>query len=211
MVEWQYHLLLLILMLLMTTMFIWQLYSKKFNLAGVLALFGGLGFIILNIYMNTMDALILVLFTTGVILIIIELFVVGAVLGLLGIGCIIASFMLVGDNMWQMLMFVLISMIVGLLEWLFIKKVLKRKMPLLSEIVLLDSTNKASGYTSHDDRSHLINQVAETLTELRPSGIIKLGSERIDAVSNGSFIKRGVQVKIIYVEGTRVVVEEIIE
>lgn len=211
MVEWQYQLLLLILMLLMTTMFIWQLYSKKFNFAGVLALFGGLGFIILNIYMNTMDALILVLFTTGVILIIIELFVVGAILGLLGIGCIIASFMLVGDNMWQMLMFVSISILVGLIEWLWIKKVLKRKMPLLSEIVLLDSTNKASGYTSHDDRSYLINQVAETMTELRPAGIIKLSNERIDAVSNGSFIKRGVQVKIIYVEGTRVVVEEITE
>ncbi|MEJ7157394.1 NfeD family protein, partial [Staphylococcus capitis] len=44
---------------------------------------------------------------------------------------------------------------------------------------------------------------------LRPAGIIKLDDERIDAVSDGTFILRNRQVKILEVEGTRVVVREI--
>lgn len=90
-----------------------------------------------------------------------------------------------------------------------IVKIFKKKIPFLSEVVLRDSTNKESGYTSHDDRSHLLNQVAKTVTELRPSGIITINDKRIDAVSEGAFIKRDVDVLITYIEGTRVVVREI--
>ena len=57
--------------------------------------------------------------------------------------------------------------------------------------------------------SHLVGKTAQTVTDLRPAGIIKLDDERIDAVSDGTFILRNRQVKILEVEGTRVVVREI--
>lgn len=53
-----------------------------------------------------------------------------------------------------------------------------------------DSTNAEAGYTSHEDRSHLVGEVAVTSTDLRPAGIIIYNDERIDAVSDGSFILR---------------------
>ena len=49
---------------------------------------------------------------------------------------------------------------------------------------------------------------AITYTDLRPSGIILYNHERIDAVSEGSFINKDSEVTIIEVEGTRVVVRE---
>ena len=42
-----------------------------------------------------------------------------------------------------------------------------------------------------------------------PAGTIRIGKERVDAVSAGSFIERDVEVRVVEVEGTRVVVEPV--
>ncbi|RIM75079.1 NfeD family protein, partial [Staphylococcus arlettae] len=104
---------------------------------------------------------------------------------------------------------VVIALILSIIEWVILVKIFKRNIPFLDKVVLKDSTNTESGYTSHDDRSHLVGKTATTLTDLRPAGIISYGTERIDAVSDGSFILRNKEVTILEVEGTRVVVREI--
>jgi membrane-bound serine protease (ClpP class) len=43
---------------------------------------------------------------------------------------------------------------------------------------------------------------------LRPAGSIMVGNKRIDAVSNGIFIDAGKTVRVVEVEGHRVVCEE---
>jgi membrane-bound serine protease (ClpP class) len=50
-----------------------------------------------------------------------------------------------------------------------------------------------------------------TLTALRPAGTIVLDDERIDVVSEGSFIGKDKRVKIVKSEGARIVVREITE
>ena len=71
------------------------------------------------------------------------------------------------------------------------------------------ATDSESGYTSFDDRSHLVGKVGVTTTPLRPSGTVIIDDERIDAVAEGSFIPGQVEVKVILVEGTRIVVRPI--
>ena len=44
---------------------------------------------------------------------------------------------------------------------------------------------------------------------LEKEGTIRIGKERVDAVSAGSFIERDVEVRVVEVEGTRVVVEPV--
>ncbi len=72
----------------------------------------------------------------------------------------------------------------------------------MDKVILKDSTNSESGYNSHDNRSHLVGKTAQTVTDLRPAGIIFCENERIDAVSDGNFILRNKTVKILEVEGT---------
>lgn len=108
-----------------------------------------------------------------------------------------------------MLLNVVIASILAIIEWVILLKWFKRKIPFLDKVVLKDSTNSEAGYRSHDDRSHLVGQAARTVTDLRPAGIITLDNERIDAVSDGAFILRNKEVKILEVEGSRVVVREI--
>ncbi|MCQ9904915.1 serine protease, partial [Staphylococcus aureus] len=125
------------------------------------------------------------------------------------ISLIILSIIMLGDNILLMLLNVVIASILAIIEWVILVKWFKRKIPFLDKVVLKDSTNSEAGYRSHDDRSHLVGQTARTVTDLRPAGIITLDNERIDAVSDGAFILRNKEVKILEVEGSRVVVREI--
>ncbi|REH92718.1 serine protease, partial [Staphylococcus felis] len=113
-----------------------------------------------------------------------------------------------GDNLSMMLFNVIVAMILTVIEWVILVKFFKKRISLFDQVVLKDSTSKESGYTSHNDNTYLVGQNATTLTDLHPSGIIVLDNQRIDAVSEGSFIMKDTAVKIIEVEGTRVVVRE---
>lgn len=189
--------------------FLYQLYSKKINMIGILAslslLILFLGFLI----KGDVNILSVVLFAIGVLFVIIELFIVGAVIGIIGIILISISIVMLGNNLLLMLGNVIVALILSIIEWVVLVKIFKKNIPFLDKVILKDSTNAESGFTSHDDRSHLVGKTAQTVTDLRPAGIIKLDDERIDAVSDGTFILRNRQVKILEVEGTRVVVREI--
>ncbi|MBX5318369.1 NfeD family protein [Staphylococcus caprae] len=189
--------------------FLYQLYSKRINIIGIIAslalLLLFLGFLI-NGDVNVLSVL---LFTVGVILVIIELFIIGAVIGIIGMTLITLSIIMLGDNIILMLGNVVVALILSIIEWVLLVKIFKRKIPFLDKVILKDSTNSEAGYRSHEDRSHLVGKTARTVTDLRPAGIITCDDERIDAVSDGTFILRNRQVKILEVEGTRVVVREI--
>lgn len=199
----------LLLLCILFLGFVYQLYSKSFNWVGILAilalLFIFLGFLI----EGTISAITIIIFCIGVFLVIIELFVVGAVLGLIGMALIIFSIITMSDNLPIMLLNVCIALILAIIEWVILVKFFKKKISFFENVVLKDSTNKESGYSSHNDRSYLVGTIAMTLTDLRPAGIILYNNERIDAVSEGSFINKDVKVEIIEVEGTRVVVREL--
>lgn len=189
--------------------FLYQLYSKKINMIGILAslslLILFLGFLI----KGDVNILSVILFAIGVLFVIIELFIVGAVIGIIGIILISISIVMLGNNLLLMLGNVIVALILSIIEWVVLVKIFKKNIPFLDKVILKDSTNAESGFTSHDDRSHLVGKTTQTVTDLRPAGIIKLDDERIDAVSDGTFILRNRQVKILEVEGTRVVVREI--
>ncbi|WP_445684188.1 NfeD family protein [Staphylococcus sp. FSL W8-0774] len=189
--------------------FLYQLYSKKINMIGILAslslLILFLGFLI----KGDVNILSVILFAIGVLFVIIELFIVGAVIGIIGIILISISIVMLGNNLLLMLGNVIVALILSIIEWVVLVKIFKKNIPFLDKVILKDSTNAESGFTSHDDRPHLVGKTAQTVTDLRPAGIIKLDDERIDAVSDGTFILRNRQVKILEVEGTRVVVREI--
>lgn len=50
-----------------------------------------------------------------------------------------------------------------------------------------------------------------TLTPLRPAGSVEVNGHRLDVITEGEFIRSGARVRVIKVEGTRVVVKEIAE
>jgi len=55
----------------------------------------------------------------------------------------------------------------------------------------------------------LVGQEGMTLTTLRPGGAAMIGELRVDVVTQGKFVEPNTAVKVIQVEGSRVVVEPI--
>jgi membrane-bound serine protease (ClpP class) len=185
-----------------------ELYSPGFGVAGSI----GLASLLLFFYGHLVAGLAgyetLILFLIGVALIIAELFLPGGIAGILGIVAVVGSIILAGGNVMQMSISILIALCVAIIAMILFVKVFGKKMKLFNKIILKDSTSTESGYVSNANRIELIGRVGTTKTPLRPSGTVIVEDERIDAVSEGGYIKQGVQVKIIKAEGSRIVVRE---
>ncbi|WP_229713150.1 NfeD family protein [Macrococcus hajekii] len=201
-----YEMIILLLMIVIFLSAVAQLYESRFTIAGFILISGCLAFVMMTGMTGDLEMISVMLFVAGVIFLVLELFVVGAVLGIVGALMVLASFLLVGEDISRMAVFLAVSLMLAVIEWVVLVKFFGKKIPLFKNVILTDSTSKEAGYSSHDDRSHFVGRVARTLTPLRPSGIITLDGKRIDAVSEGAFIEKDREVTIIFVEGTRVVV-----
>ncbi|MDF1508309.1 nodulation protein NfeD [Robertmurraya sp. DFI.2.37] len=186
-----------------------ELYSPGFGIPG----FMGISALLLFFYGHLVAGLAgyetLILFVLGVALIILELFLPGGVAGIIGFISILASLFLATDNVVYMGISLLIAIGVSILASILMIKVFGKKMKIFRKIVLRDSTNTESGYVSNKTRTELIGLVGQTLTALRPSGTVLVEDERLDVVSEGSYIEKNKMVKIVKVEGARIVVREI--
>jgi membrane-bound serine protease (ClpP class) len=58
------------------------------------------------------------------------------------------------------------------------------------------------------EKPELLNQTGTALTPLRPAGTAVLQGKRVDVVTEGQMIERGAAVKVVAVEGMRVVVRQ---
>ncbi|CAD2075611.1 hypothetical protein JEOAER750_01257 [Jeotgalicoccus aerolatus] len=188
---------------------VYQLFSEKINIIGVLSILSIFIFFSGHLFTSSASVLTLILILLSGFLILIEFFVIGMVLGFIGVLLFGASILTVSGNVFLYSIFLAVIFIMVIIEWVIFVKHKKRKIPFLNRLILNDATDKESGYTSFDDRSYLVGEIAVTHTVLRPSGTIRLGDERIDAVAEGSYIPSDVKVKIIFVEGTRVVVRPV--
>ena len=62
---------------------------------------------------------------------------------------------------------------------------------------------------SGDERKDLIGREGTVLTELRPAGSALIDDAPVDVVSEGAYLEKGTAVKVIAVNGNRVVVRKI--
>jgi membrane-bound serine protease (ClpP class) len=73
--------------------------------------------------------------------------------------------------------------------------------------VLLDrATTQEAGYLSAPDRPDLEGRIGTALTDLRPSGTVDIGGERIDVVTEGPWVEKGDSVVVLRAESYRHVV-----
>lgn len=151
---------------------------------------------------------IVILFVAGVALIFSEFFVPGGVLGIFGGLLVIGSIALGWYRYPDYGIWILTGEFAGVLVAVSIGLYLIFKTPLGSGLILKSGEGKEEGYANYERDPQLVGKLAKVHSTLRPAGSILLDGERIDAVSNGTFIEQGKTVRIIEVEGHRVVCEE---
>lgn len=85
----------------------------------------------------------------------------------------------------------------------------KKNAGMLDELVLDERQQNHDGYTSVIDKSKFLGATGICVTDLRPAGTITIEGEPVDVVAEGSFVKQGSTVKVINVDGSRVLVRQI--
>ena len=85
----------------------------------------------------------------------------------------------------------------------------KKNATMLDELVLDERQQNQDGYTSVIDKSRFMNKVGVCVTDLRPAGTITVDGEPVDVVTEGGFVRQGSMVKVINVDGSRVMVRQI--
>ena len=147
------------------------------------------------------------LFILGFVLLLIEVFLIPG-FGITGIGGIIsifASLVLSFRNIREASFAISFAMVVS---FLVVVVVAKRfgKSKALGRLVLKTAEHTHEGYVATPVRQDYVGKTGYTLTFMRPSGTVLIEDERIDAVTEGDFLKEGCKVEVIKVEGPRLVV-----
>lgn len=186
-----------------------ELYSPGFGVPGTMGLTALILFFYGHIIAGLAGMEAIILLVLGIGLIVLEFFVSGGILGLIGVGAIIGSLFMSGYDMGQMSMSIGIAFIVAVIAAIILFKWIGMEKGFFRKIILRDSTSTELGYVSSVNRTELIGLEGITVTALRPAGTAVFDDERIDVVSEGSFIEKNKTVKIIEVEGMRVVVREL--
>jgi len=152
--------------------------------------------------------IIISLFIGGLIAIILEIFIPGGIVGMIGGAAVIASIVL-GFSKSQALGGVLLVTGVVLVPTCVIAAMnIAPKLPFSKKLFLQETLDADKGYVSTEKGLELLlGKEGVVVTDLRPSGMADIEGQRTDVVANGEVIDKGVRVKVVEVEGNRVVVE----
>ncbi|HOQ00237.1 MAG TPA: NfeD family protein [Acetivibrio clariflavus] len=158
---------------------------------------------------SNIDFLSAVFFILGFILIIIEMFHPGfGAPGISGIILLILGIVSVARNLYDVIILIIIILIVlGIALTFVLYSATKGKLP--KNLVLTDSLNKEEGFEGTEDLKFFVGKEGKALTVLRPSGTADFDGVKLDVVSEAEFIQKDAKIKIIKVEGRRIVVREI--
>lgn len=161
-------------------------------------------FFIGNALVGTAGWVEIALAVSGLVLLLVELFTPGfGIFGLAGIAAFGGAIFLAAPSAglaWRYLMWTAIASTFVLFA--VIRAISKRGLGRM--LTLSDTARDWSAQSP--DRTRLVGQRGRTLTVLRPAGTAVFGDQRLDVVTEGEFIPAGTPVRIIRVDGTRVVV-----
>jgi membrane-bound serine protease (ClpP class) len=163
----------------------------------------------------------ILLFVIGVVLLALEVFVIPGfgVAGILGILMMVASiFMaLIGSlPFWDVseLSAALLQLSGALVFSFILMLVLARYLPkstFFNRLILAEAETSEQGFVSYPSEKELIGLVGTALTTLRPAGTAEINGKRVDVVADWEYIERGSKIKVLRVEGVKVVVSTVKE
>jgi len=161
-------------------------------------------------YILGWNAAAVICLVVGMLLMVYEMFTPGmGVPALLGGVALVAAIILRADSLGTALIttvLILIPLLIGsaLVFRSFAKGALSR-----SPIVLKESIGENATSLSTEEAKGLIGLEGVCVTALRPAGNGDFDGKRLDILSEGGFIPKGAKVKIVGIDGLKILVKEI--
>jgi len=85
------------------------------------------------------------------------------------------------------------------------------KSTIFNKLVLSQSEKSEQGFVSYPSEKDLIGKTGIAFTTLRPGGTAKIDGRRIDVIADSEYIDKDVKIKVLRVEGIKVVVTAVKE
>jgi membrane-bound serine protease (ClpP class) len=162
----------------------------------------------------------ILLFVAGIILIAVEIFVIPG-FGFTGIGGIILiigsiflaltgglgffDYGIIGTAIVQ-----LAIALTGSLVMIFLLAKFLPKSNYFNKLVLSEEETAEKGFVSYPSEKELIGKEGIALTTLRPGGTAEFDGKRVDVVADWDYVEQGKKIKVLRVEGIKVVVKEVV-
>ena len=148
-------------------------------------------------------------FTLGFILLIVEMFLPNfGVAGISGLILLFIGIMSISKSLTDaMIILLILILLFAIVLFLLLRSGIKGKLS--KTVVLNDMLDKESGYSGTDDLSRFEGMLGVSTSILRPAGTAEFDNIKLDVVTQGEYIKKGTKIKVIKVEGARVIVAEV--
>lgn len=162
------------------------------------------------VYLETGSFIImLIVYFIGLLLIIIDGKLVNdGTLATLGLACMLIAVAVSAPTLNAGL-YAVIGVLLGGGSSFFFLKVFKRR-DMWTKLTLRDKLTSEEGYNSmNEEYAGLLNQEGKTLNNLRPVGTIQVNNKYYSAISNGQWIPEKTTIKVVQVDGTRILVEKV--
>jgi membrane-bound serine protease (ClpP class) len=146
--------------------------------------------------------LVVILLVVGAALLFAEIFLPGMIAGLIGFCClvagVVAGFVDYGPKIGTFILLgVIFGLIAGFALWV--------KFFPDSRYASLFVSKRVVGNVDAE-KPELLHQTGAAFTNLRPSGTALINGRRVDVVTEGAMIERNTPIRVVAIEGMRVVV-----
>jgi membrane-bound serine protease (ClpP class) len=158
------------------------------------------------------------LFIIGLGLLALEIFVIPGfgVAGVIGIGLMIGSIFFSlfsnGPDMSSSIHYAIIQLSFTLLITIALFALLIRFLPKSDRfkwLTLQTSNASDKGFVSSNSYVSLIGKQGQTVTALRPAGVVLIEGEKYDVIADGDYINKGEQVSLVVAEGSKIIVRRL--
>lgn len=151
-----------------------------------------------------------VMLAAGVALLLLELFVPGFTIpGITGlILCLVSLYFMAAQYDNYAVPAALGAMVVLIGGGLLLMRSVKKGRLSRSALVNKDEISRFGSFEYENEQENLIGKKGIAVTTLRPAGLGEFDGMRFDVVTNGEFIQQGTDIRIVRVEGRRIIVHK---
>ncbi|MDD2573883.1 MAG: NfeD family protein [Bacillota bacterium] len=147
-----------------------------------------------------------ILFVVGIILLLVELVVPGfGFPGIGGILSIFASIFMASVSAAQAVVSLTTAIVLSIILTVLLFKYAPRSK-YFDRLILSTQLKTEEGYVGMGDHSSIVGREGTAVTPLRPAGTADIDGQRMDVVTMGDYIKVGESIKVLRVEGNRIIV-----
>ena len=161
----------------------------------------------------------LVIFFLGILLLLLEIFVIPGfgITGISGIILILAGIFLslvkhplsapkaqLAQAFYTLSFAIIITFAGLILSWKFLPRT-----GLWRRIILSSAETKKEGFQSATSRESYLGKMGQSLTPLRPTGRAVIEGNRQDVITEGEFIDKDREIKVVKIEGNKIIVKEV--